>query len=76
MSEIELSRRMTTQDASFRYGESKSGPLHFGGVAIFEGSIDLKSYVGQAFEELKLAANRQIRSTPTWPPREAPQAAA
>jgi hypothetical protein len=36
----------------------------------------MKSYVGQAFEELKLAANRQIRSTPTWPPREAPQAAA
>lgn len=45
MSKITLSRRLTTQDASFLYGESKSGPLHFGGLAIFEGSIDFSRLI-------------------------------
>ena len=34
------SHRLTTQDATFLYGESESAPLHFSGLATFEGSID------------------------------------
>lgn len=40
MPPIKLSRRLTTQDASFLYGESESGPLHFGGLGFFDGAID------------------------------------
>jgi WS/DGAT/MGAT family acyltransferase len=40
MQPAKLSHRLTTQDASFLYGESESGPLHFSGLATFEGSID------------------------------------
>jgi diacylglycerol O-acyltransferase len=32
--------RLTTQDASFLYGESRTAPLHFGGFATFAGAID------------------------------------
>jgi diacylglycerol O-acyltransferase len=35
-----LSRRMSAQDASFIYGESRSGPLHIGSINIFDGRID------------------------------------
>ncbi len=40
MPPIQLSRRLTTQDATFLYGESESGPLHFGGLGFFDGMID------------------------------------
>jgi diacylglycerol O-acyltransferase len=32
-------RRLSTQDAGFLYGESRSAPLHIGGVSIFDGEI-------------------------------------
>jgi WS/DGAT/MGAT family acyltransferase len=35
-----LSHRLSTQDASFLYGESHSGPLHIGCATIFAGLID------------------------------------
>jgi WS/DGAT/MGAT family acyltransferase len=35
-----LSHRLSAQDASFLYGESRSGPLHIGAATIFEGRID------------------------------------
>jgi diacylglycerol O-acyltransferase len=50
-----LSRRLTTQDASFLYGESESGPLHFGGLGIFQGAIDfarLLKHVEQRLDRL------------------------
>ena len=34
--------RLTTQDASFLYGESRTAPLHFGGFATFAGAIDYR----------------------------------
>jgi diacylglycerol O-acyltransferase / wax synthase len=40
MQPAKLSHRLTTQDASFLYGESEAAPLHFSGLATFEGSID------------------------------------
>ncbi len=39
------SDRLTTQDASFIYGESFAGPLHIGSLSIFEGEI--------AFEKMR-----------------------
>ncbi|MBE3604335.1 wax ester/triacylglycerol synthase family O-acyltransferase [bacterium] len=39
-SPVKLSHRMSTQDASFIYGESHSGPLHIGSLNIFESPID------------------------------------
>jgi diacylglycerol O-acyltransferase / wax synthase len=38
-SSAKLSRRLTAQDASFLYAESKSGPTHVGSILIFEGHI-------------------------------------
>jgi diacylglycerol O-acyltransferase / wax synthase len=34
-----LAHRMSSQDASFLYGESHSGPLHIGSLQIFDGPI-------------------------------------
>ena len=48
MSIAKLSHRLTTQDALFLYGESESAPLHFSGLATFEGAIDfakLREYI-------------------------------
>jgi diacylglycerol O-acyltransferase / wax synthase len=35
-------KRLTTQDASFIYAETRNAPLHIGSVSIFEGTIDLE----------------------------------
>lgn len=35
-----LSHRMSAQDASFIYAETRNGPLHIGSVNIFDGPID------------------------------------
>jgi diacylglycerol O-acyltransferase / wax synthase len=35
-----LAHRMTSQDASFVYGESHAGPLHIGSLQFFDGHID------------------------------------
>src|SRR5260221_13916611 len=32
-------RRLTTQDAGFLYAETAGGPMHGGGIAVFEGEI-------------------------------------
>jgi WS/DGAT/MGAT family acyltransferase len=37
---VKLAHRLSAQDASFLYAESRSGPLHIGCVAVFEGQID------------------------------------
>ncbi|MFZ0247885.1 MAG: wax ester/triacylglycerol synthase domain-containing protein, partial [Candidatus Binatus sp.] len=34
------SYRLSTQDATFIYGESQSGPLHIGSIGLFEGCLD------------------------------------
>ena len=34
-----VARRLSTQDAGFLYAESRSAPLHIGGVSIFDGEI-------------------------------------
>jgi diacylglycerol O-acyltransferase len=40
-----LAHRLTTQDASFLYGESQSAPLHIGSISVFEGEIPFDEMV-------------------------------
>jgi diacylglycerol O-acyltransferase len=49
-----LSHRMTTQDASFIYGESHSGPLHIGSLQIFDGPIDYDELVEHMAQRMHL----------------------
>jgi len=45
----ELSHRLTGQDASFIYGESRNGPLHIGSLSFFEDEITYPELI-QHFE--------------------------
>jgi len=49
-----LSHRMTSQDASFIYGESHSGPLHIGTLQIFDGPIDYDELVDHMAQRMHL----------------------
>jgi WS/DGAT/MGAT family acyltransferase len=49
-----LSHRMTTQDASFIYGESNAGPLHVGMLQIFDGHIDYDELVAHMAPRMHL----------------------
>lgn len=49
-----LSHRMTSQDASFIYGESHSGPLHVGSLNIFDGHIDYDELVDHMAQRMHL----------------------
>jgi len=40
-----LSRRLTAQDASFLYAESRNGPTHIGSISFFEGHIPFEDLV-------------------------------
>src|ERR1019366_8494545 len=50
-----LSYRLSTQDATFIYGESQSGPLHIGSIALFEGRLDYNALLGHFDERMNLA---------------------
>src|SRR2546426_1392627 len=39
MSQEQLSRRLSAQDASFLYSERKETPLHIGSIAVFDGAV-------------------------------------
>jgi diacylglycerol O-acyltransferase len=58
------SRRLSTQDASFLYNETPSGPLHIGLLQIFEGEID--------FAELTDYLRRRVHLLPRLRQRLAP----
>jgi len=49
-----LRRRLTTQDASFLYAESVSGPVHIGMLSIFDGRIPFNQLVRHIQERLHL----------------------
>jgi diacylglycerol O-acyltransferase len=49
-----LSHRMTSQDASFIYGESHAGPLHIGSLQIFDGPIDYDELVDHMAQRMHL----------------------
>ncbi len=54
MASIKLSRRLSTQDASFLYAESESGPLHFGGLGFFDGAIDFPCMIDHVERRLHM----------------------
>jgi WS/DGAT/MGAT family acyltransferase len=69
-----LAHRLTTQDASFLYGESRNGPLHIGSLATFEGAIGLDEVMAHVSQRLRLIPRYRQRlafapfnlAHPTW----------
>ncbi len=53
-SSAKLSHRMSTQDASFIYGESHSGPLHIGSLNIFGSPIDYDEILDHMAQRMHL----------------------
>ena len=56
-----LSYRLSTQDATFIYGESQSGPLHIGSIALFEGQLDFNAMLGHFDERMHLVPRYRQR---------------
>ena len=57
------SYRLSTQDATFIYGESQSGPLHIGSIGLFEGRIDFNGLLGHFEERMHLVPRYRQRLT-------------
>ena len=55
------SYRLSTQDATFIYGESQSGPLHIGSIGLFEGRIDFNALIGHFEERIHLVPRYRQR---------------
>jgi diacylglycerol O-acyltransferase len=55
------SYRLSTQDATFIYGESQSGPLHIGSIGLFEGQIDFNGLLGHFEERMHLVPRYRQR---------------
>ena len=55
------SYRLSTQDATFIYGESQSGPLHIGSIGLFEGRIDFNALLGHFEERMHLVPRYRQR---------------
>lgn len=57
------SYRLSTQDATFIYGESQCGPLHIGSIGLFEGQIDFNGLLGHFEERMHLVPRYRQRLT-------------
>src|SRR5208282_3939031 len=55
------SYRLSTQDATFIYGESQSGPLHIGSIGLFEGRVDFNALLGHFDERMHLVPRYRQR---------------
>ena len=53
--------RLTTQDASFLYAESREQPMHIGGLAIFKGRIGHKEMIDHLGRRLHLVRRYRQR---------------
>lgn len=53
--------RLSTQDATFIYGESQNGPLHIGSIGIFEGRVDFNGLIGHLEERIHLVPRYRQR---------------
>jgi diacylglycerol O-acyltransferase len=53
--------RLSTQDATFIYGESQNGPLHIGSIGIFEGRVDFNGLLGHFEERIHLVPRYRQR---------------
>lgn len=49
-----LARRLTAQDASFLYGESRHGPMHIGTLSFFDGQLSYDAVARQVMERIHL----------------------
>jgi diacylglycerol O-acyltransferase len=56
--------RLSTQDATFIYGESQNGPLHIGSILIFDGKIDFDEFVRHVESRLHLVPRYRQRLVP------------
>ncbi|HZC45361.1 MAG TPA: wax ester/triacylglycerol synthase family O-acyltransferase [Candidatus Acidoferrum sp.] len=55
--------RLSTQDATFIYAESQSGPLHIGSIGLFEGRVDFNGLLGHFEERMHLVPRYRQRLT-------------
>jgi diacylglycerol O-acyltransferase / wax synthase len=55
------SYRLSTQDATFIYGESQCGPLHLGSIGLFEGQVDFNALLGHFEERMHLVPRYRQR---------------
>jgi diacylglycerol O-acyltransferase / wax synthase len=55
------SYRLSTQDATFIYGESQNGPLHIGSIGLFEGRVDFNGLLGHCEERMHLVPRYRQR---------------
>jgi diacylglycerol O-acyltransferase len=55
------SYRLSTQDATFVYAESQSGPLHIGSIGLFEGRVDFNALLGHFEERMHLVPRYRQR---------------
>ncbi len=53
--------RLTAQDASFLYGESRHGPMHIGSLCLFDGPIDVEAVREQVAGRLHLVPRYRQR---------------
>jgi diacylglycerol O-acyltransferase len=58
------SYRLSSQDASFIYAESNSGPLHIGSISLFDGAIDYERLVRHLEDRIHLIPRYRQRLRP------------
>ncbi len=74
MSQDNLIRRLSAQDASFLYMERPEAPLHIGSIAVFDGDVPYEGVIANIASKLHLIPRYQQRvvpapfgiSHPTW----------
>src|SRR5215470_14654802 len=59
-----LSHRLTGQDSTFIYGESRNGPLHIGSLSFFEDEISYPALVRHFESKLPLVPRYRQRLVP------------
>jgi diacylglycerol O-acyltransferase / wax synthase len=59
-----LSHRLTSQDASFIYGESRNGPLHIGSISFFDDQITYPELIRHFESRLHLVPRYRQRLIP------------
>ncbi|MCH7999901.1 MAG: wax ester/triacylglycerol synthase family O-acyltransferase, partial [Chloroflexi bacterium] len=74
MTQANLSRRLSPQDATFLYIEQEDAPMNIGSVAVFQGEIPFEQFVKSLEEKLHLIPRYRQRvvsaplniAHPTW----------
>ena len=61
MADKSAAYRLSTQDATFIYGESNSGPLHIGSIGLFEGRVDFNGLLAHFEDRIHLVPRYRQR---------------